>query len=580
MSRYGFTPISLLPPEVLARVFHFLLLEEPPFPIERDLGWRRATHVCRFWRQVALDDSSLWGTISGITTNAELISEMLARSRDAPLDIDLNLNLHFDIHGALYEALYRKVLLLFPPHLPRTRKLQLHNLSASNFDIIQSIYSREAPALEHFEIGFSNTSPGSPVVFHDLGDTTLFKARAPRLRTLLLSHVLVTWSIIPRDQLTHLKIILFEEVSTIYIPPAVEFGVSEQFIDLLVNCTGLETLALEHCLPSQLAQLSHGQTIYLPRLSRLCLSGSSSRITNLMKMLKLPSSTTLHLRCISENTLTHDDHLLLPIVSAKLHSPAPVEFQTLSVTVTSNKKFSFEVTASTILPSQRSCQPQDFEGDLDGDAEFVLSFDGLRLDNYSDLLEEVCEMLPISNIKFLSISSFYISDSVNWVRLFEHCTKVATIQAVGGGTSSFVRALTTLKAINTKPDEKGKEKRQDDRDSTPTQPARCTASPADVPIFPKLTFLSLGKLDFAEGQHPSGILFDIVERGLRQRKVVYKAPLEMLRIDNCFIGAQRAQALQKLVQNFHWDQYEGFDLYDDVDDFGRHDLGVDEPMVW
>ncbi|KAH9985026.1 hypothetical protein BJV77DRAFT_1174720, partial [Russula vinacea] len=89
MSRYGFTPISLLPPEVLARVFHFLLLEEPPFPIERDLGWRRATHVCRFWRQVALDDSSLWGTISGITTNAELISEMLARSRDAPLDIDL-----------------------------------------------------------------------------------------------------------------------------------------------------------------------------------------------------------------------------------------------------------------------------------------------------------------------------------------------------------------------------------------------------------------------------------------------------------------------------------------------------------
>ena len=572
MCHNGLMPISLLPPEVLARVFRFLVLEEPPCSRELDLGRIRATHVCRFWRQVALGDSSLWATISGIPTDTELISEMLARSRDAPLDISIDLDLHFDIDGP-----FREVLLVFLPHLPRTRKLRLYNLSMFHWDIIQSIYSREAPALEHFELKFSIASP---VVFQDLGEMTLFKGRAPRLRTLLLSHVLVTWSIIPRDQLTHLKIILFEEVSTIYIPPAVEFGVSEQFIDLLVNCTGLETLALEHCLPSQLAQLSHGQTIYLPRLSRLCLSGSSSRITNLMKMLKLPSSTTLHLRCISENTLTHDDHLLLPIVSAKLHSPAPVEFQTLSVTVTSNKKFSFEVTASTILPSQRSCQPQDFEGDLDGDAEFVLSFDGLRLDNYSDLLEEVCEMLPISNIEFLSISSFYISDSVNWVRLFEHCTKVATIQAVGGGTSSFVRALTTLKAINTKPDEKGKEKRQDDRDSTPTQPARCTASPADVPIFPKLTFLSLGKLDFAECQHPSGILFDIVERGLRQRKVVYKAPLEMLRIDNCFIGAQRAQALQKLVQNFHWDQYEGFDLYDDVDDFGRHDLGVDEPMVW
>jgi hypothetical protein len=283
-----------------------------------------------------------------------------------------------------------------------------------------------------------------------------------------------------------LKIILFEEVSTIYIPPAVEFGVSEQFIDLLVNCTGLETLALEHCLPSQLAQLSHGQTIYLPRLSRLCLSGSSSRITNLMKMLKLPSSTTLHLRCISENTLTHDDHLLLPIVSAKLHSPAPVEFQTLSVTVTSNKKFSLEVTATTPPSSRR--HPQDFEGDMDGDAEFVPSFDGLRLDSYSNLLKEVCEVLPISNLESLSISSFYISDFINWVRLFERCTKVATMQAIGGGTSSFVRALTTPEATNTKPD-----KRLDDRNSTPAQPARSTASPVDAPIFPKLTSLSLDR---------------------------------------------------------------------------------------
>jgi hypothetical protein len=96
--------------------------------------------------------------------------------------------------------------------------------------------------------------------------------------------------------------------------------------------------------------------------------------------------------------------------------------------------------------------------------------------------------------------------------------------------------------------------------------------------FPE-TDIPVVRQDFAEGQHPSSILFDVVERGLRQRKVVYKAPLEMLRIDNCFISAQRAQALQKLVQKFHWDEYEEFDLYDDLDDIDGYDSDCDEPMA-
>src|ERR1700679_2859561 len=41
-------PISLLPPEILARVFHLIVLGEPPFSgrRKRNLGWIRVTHVC------------------------------------------------------------------------------------------------------------------------------------------------------------------------------------------------------------------------------------------------------------------------------------------------------------------------------------------------------------------------------------------------------------------------------------------------------------------------------------------------------------------------------------------------------
>jgi F-box-like len=117
--RNALVPISILPPEVLARVFHFLSLEERPCSGKQKLGWIRATHVCRFWRQVALGDSSLWARISGIPTNLELISEMLARARNTPLDIDI------DLDGTPSPEV---LLLMFPPHLSHTRRLRLYSL--------------------------------------------------------------------------------------------------------------------------------------------------------------------------------------------------------------------------------------------------------------------------------------------------------------------------------------------------------------------------------------------------------------------------------------------------------------------
>ena len=68
---------------------------------------------------------------------------------------------------------------------------------------------------------------------------------------------------------------------------------------------------------------------------------------------------------------------------------------------------SLEVTASTSAPTSRIPPSQDFESDMDDDDdEFVLSFDGLpKLGNWTDLLERVCKILPISNLEFFSISA-------------------------------------------------------------------------------------------------------------------------------------------------------------------------------
>lgn len=546
-------PISLLPPEVLARVFHFLSLEEPPFSGKQELGWIRATHVCQHWRQVALDDSSLWARISGMPTNIELLSEMLARARNAPLDIDI------DLDGTPYPEL---ILLMFPPHLSHTHKLSLHAATSLYLDSFRDIYIQEAPSLEHFEL----ESDTSPIIFRELGGTTLFKGKAPRLRTLTLFQVFIPWALIPRGQLTQLEITLVDEIS---IKDFSWHGNLNQLIDLLVNCPELEVLILDACLPPLLTHFPCGQTIHLPHLSRLRLGGSSYRITNLLTMLKIPSSTTLQLYCTSENDLTYNDHFLLPVVSAHLQSSAdapPIEFKNLAVNLSCTGRL-LEVTASTSLPIPQS---QDLEKAVD-EEEFVLSFDGLPVHGHGmDLIERVCEILPISNLEFLSISAPVRVDPLNWVELFRRCTKITTMQTIGRGTSGLVRALTSPKVKNTRRDWKWKRMRCDNRGRTLAQPA---ASHTPAPIFPKLTFLSLKRLDFAENEQPSGILFDIVQKGLRQRSVGHRSPLRMLCIDDCTISAKRANALQRLVQKFHWDEKRHF--------LEEHNFGdSDELLSW
>ena len=522
-------PSFLLPPEVLALVFHFLLLEESPYFRKQNRGWIRVTHVCWYWRQVALDDSSLWARISGIPTNTEWVSETLARARNAPLDIDIDLGWNSN----------PQALSKFSPHISHTRSLRLLCLTQLNYDSFRDICSQKAPILEHF---YLRVIGSLPLNFWDLRRTMLFKGRAPKLQTfqLLLTRHIIPWSLIPHGQLTQLKIALIDETSTIGVAP---HGDLNHLIDILVNSPGLELLVLRLCLPSQLTQFLHGPTIHLPRLSRLRLTGSSSRVTNLFRMLRMPFSTALDLRCISETTPTHSNHLLLSVISAHFQSPVTVEFKLLSVAISYVGR-RLEVAASTSLSTSRNRKLRDHE--------FVLSFEGLSEHvDWSDFTTRVCKTLHIPNLEFLSVSAPGIVDPVNWVELFEPCTRVTTMQATGRGTASFVRALTTPNT-NTRPGEKVKKMTRDNQDGALAQPAGNTASPSHEPLFPKLTFMKLAKLDFAENNHHSGILFDVVQKGLRQRKLTNRA-LKTLHIDNCIVSTKCATALEMLVSKFYWD---------------------------
>ncbi|KAI0060703.1 hypothetical protein BV25DRAFT_1789986, partial [Artomyces pyxidatus] len=90
MRRNAFAPISIIPPEILARIFEFHSFDCPPASDHNQapsLGWiASATHVCRHWREVALDHPHLWGRIS-FAIGPEWTAEMVLRVKTAPISV-------------------------------------------------------------------------------------------------------------------------------------------------------------------------------------------------------------------------------------------------------------------------------------------------------------------------------------------------------------------------------------------------------------------------------------------------------------------------------------------------------------
>ncbi|KAI0059864.1 hypothetical protein BV25DRAFT_1787573, partial [Artomyces pyxidatus] len=77
--------------ELLVRIFHFLIHSSSPPP---DFWQRKispewissTTHICRYWRQVALASPALWTDIA-FDLGPRWLEEMVARSKAAPLSL-------------------------------------------------------------------------------------------------------------------------------------------------------------------------------------------------------------------------------------------------------------------------------------------------------------------------------------------------------------------------------------------------------------------------------------------------------------------------------------------------------------
>src|SRR5277367_4424458 len=215
-------PCITLPPELLRMIFKAcadpLCDEQNPWswPKQSDMRWIAITHVCRYWRSVALGYSDLWKR--PYFFNPDLTMEMIHRSQGANLEVIIHTGYRWIVPSTIIPMvlpeLHRVSLLhlvysesfssLIEGLVSAAPKLEYLCLDApSSFHILNTIFSRETPALRYLELhectltspspsSGTASSPNSRIgrIPSTISQIVSFLRGAPMLHTLILNKVL------------------------------------------------------------------------------------------------------------------------------------------------------------------------------------------------------------------------------------------------------------------------------------------------------------------------------------------------------------------------------------------------------
>lgn len=217
--------ITNLPNEIIHEVFVTLAHEwdhtgVPP------LQWLVVSHVCTLWRQLALDNSSLWVYIS-FTDNTE---HSFARAQ-AFLDRSVRaaaLYVYIDIPSsrtALDQNQITAITQMLKPHLSRISWLRVQGLSKTNLILLMRLFNHPASKLRHLDI----SSDRYPNVSLAIAEDNVLSISELKLRGLTLP-----WDTTILSNLTLLSLDRMRGSPTLC-----------ELLNILERCPALQSLAME-----------------------------------------------------------------------------------------------------------------------------------------------------------------------------------------------------------------------------------------------------------------------------------------------------------------------------------------------
>lgn len=280
-------PISRLSFDIVSLIFSILVDEEPvawwdQWPQGSHLGWIQVTHVYRHWRNIALQNTSLWTTIP-FFKNLEWTKMYLLRSKRAPLHVDLFWDLGLDLYQAFS---------LILPELPRIRHLGIHVSRSTRteafFNFVYDTFQKyPAPVLETLCLNVDRQLPDPKDAPWPGLPVDIFKGCAPRLQSVCLKWLALPCDLSALGALTDLWI---------HAPTGVKPSL-ERLAELLKGTPQLQKLTLFQTLiplaSGALQSRPSLPSIELPSLSELILAGGALECAEFMMALKVSTPTAL-----------------------------------------------------------------------------------------------------------------------------------------------------------------------------------------------------------------------------------------------------------------------------------------------
>lgn len=263
------SPVARLPPELLIEIFvQYKLLRGASS--KSAVAWQTIAHVCRHWRAVALECSSLWGSLD-MFAEPECINTFLDRSRQTPLSVHgLQLPVR-DQHLPLLGSLMQRV-----EYLP----LFIHDRASR-----APALTRFAPFLRGLSLETDSVHSGVRLdqdftVVSDL----LFGDAAPHLERLNIRAQFEWHHTFHHPNMRDLRI----------FRPRYHDEPSSITLDVLEAMPQLEVLILKHCVPEDMPPSRPGdRMISLPRLRSITVSGETVASANFVTHLDIPSDASV-----------------------------------------------------------------------------------------------------------------------------------------------------------------------------------------------------------------------------------------------------------------------------------------------
>ena len=424
--RNDLAPISCLPPETLATIFAFMSASAWNEGAV-DLEWMCVAHVCRRWRETALNYPRFWSHINLTKLTSTGTAEILARAKMAPLSLEADVSVwwptRLQAFGTLLEA-----------HISHTRHLSISGYLES---VIERLLS-SAPTLESLSLTHKTGSVTIPDNF--------FNCTTPNLTSLELKNCSITsWKSPVLKGLQNLQVL------NIFTQTRHEL---EDWLEALNDMSNLKTLSLQSAIRlAPLANLNScipkpSHTIALPSLTHFHINASARDSGFLLAHLVFPTLTWLHIEVESHNREGEDVLLLIPYVARNVHVVQDID--PIRSILIAGERLCTEVLAWAMTDVDADVSDSGTLGNVSHSACLRMSANGINWRSGVDtvILDALLAHLPVNSVSTFTAQNRTRLSKGFWLR---HASRWPLLEQARLVPTS-VRAFRDMLAEDTPPD--------------------------------------------------------------------------------------------------------------------------------